>query len=72
MSPRSFELPVPVEKAVQKLSEFLGATSQSPSRAPPTNPSHFAALPIDIIEEILLYLQAQDIVRVKQVCWTEP
>lgn len=72
MSPRGFKLPAPVGKAIQKLSKVLEIKPQSLNRAPSTDPSPFtAALPIDIIEEILLYLPGQDIVRMKQVRWDD-
>jgi len=68
MSPRGFKLPAPVGKVVQRLSKFLWARPQSSSCVPSTFPSLFtAALPVDIIEQILLYLPGRDIVRMKQV-----
>jgi len=70
MSPRGFKLQTPVWKAFQRLSNIIGTRPQSLSRAPSTDPSLFtAALPVDIIEEILLYLPGQDVVRMKQVGW---
>ena len=69
MSSRGFKLPTPVGKAVKKLSKFLETKPQPPNNVPYTMPSQFSAVPIDIAEEILLYLPAQDILRMKQVCW---
>ena len=70
MSPRGFKLPVPVEKAAKKLSKLLGTRPRPLSRAPSTGTSlSTAALPIGIIEEILLHLPGRDIFRMKQVRW---
>ena len=69
MSPSGFKLPVPVGKAVKRLSRFLGTKPRSPNHcAPSIGPSQFSLVPIDIIEDILLYLPGQDILRMKQVC----
>jgi len=55
--------------AVKRFSQFLGTKPQHPNHVPPIGPSQFSAVPIDVIEEILLHLPSQDILRMKQVCW---
>ena len=65
MSPRDFKLPTPVGKVVKKLSKFLRIQRQTPAYARP--PSPLTAVPVDVMEEIFLYLLGQDIVRMKQV-----
>jgi hypothetical protein len=77
MSPRDFKLPTPVGKVVKKLSKFLRIQRQTPTHAHTIGPAPLAAVPIDspplvavpadIMEEILLCLPGQDIVRMKQV-----
>jgi len=62
MSPRGFKLPAPIRRVVKRSSEFLGMKSRSPS--PLTT-----AVPTEIIEEILLHLPGQDILKMKQVRW---
>jgi len=68
MSSRGFKLPAPVGKAVKRLSKFLGTKPRSRNHVPSVNPSQFNAIPIDIVEEILLHLAGQEILRMKQVC----
>ena len=70
MSPRGL-LSIPVGRAFEKLSEFLTAKPKPPNRALPICPSQFSAIPIDTVEEILLQLPGQDILRMKQVCWDD-
>jgi hypothetical protein len=78
MSPRDFKLPTPVGKVVKKLSTFLRIQRQTPTYARPIGPSPSAAVlidgpspltavPVDVMEEIFLYLLGQDVVRMKQV-----
>ena len=72
MSPRGSKLPIPGGKAFKKLSTLLRAKLQPPnhgSLAPISDSSPFNAIPVDIVEEILLHLPGQDILRMKQVCW---
>jgi len=68
MSPRGLKLPAPAGKAVKRVSKSLGTKSQSPSHVSPIGASLLVtAVPTDIIEDILLRLSAQDIIRMKQV-----
>ena len=77
MSPRDFNLPTPVGKVVKRLSKFLRIQQPTPAYARTIGPSPLAAVPIDspplvavpadVLEEILLCLPGQDIVRMKQV-----
>jgi hypothetical protein len=78
MSPRDFRLPTPVGKVVKTLSKFLriqrptsahgSPIGPSPLTAVPTdNSSPLVAVPVDVVEEILLCLPGQDIVRMRQV-----
>ena len=71
MSLRGSMLPTPVDKAVKRLSKFLGTKRPSPNYAHSAAPSEplITAVPIDIIEEILFRLPGLDILRVKQVRW---
>ena len=74
MPPRDFKLPTPVGKVIKKLSKFLRIQRPTSVHASPIDPSTlpgvlspFTAIPVDIVEEILLCLPDQDIVRMKQV-----
>ena len=67
MSPRAFKFPTPVGKVVKKLSKLLRIQRQAPTHPRPISPSPLAAIPVDVMEEILLWLPGQDIVRMKQV-----
>jgi hypothetical protein len=78
MSPRDFNLSIPVGKVVRKLSKFLRIQRQTPTYARPIGPSPSAvvlidgsspltAVPVDVMEEIFLCLPGQDVVRAKQV-----
>jgi len=70
MSPRGFKLPATVGKAVKRLSKFLRTKPQSQNYAGPSiRLSPFNAVPFEIVEEILLHLPCQDIIRMKQVRW---
>jgi len=70
MSPRGLKLPAPAGKAIERVSNFQETKPQSPSHAPSVGTSLLVtAVPIDIIEDILLRLPAQDILRMKQVRW---
>lgn len=68
MSPRGFKLLTSVGKLIKRLPQPLRAPKRRPqSHALSLTPSHLDMVPFDIIEEILLYLPGQDIVRMKQV-----
>ena len=71
MSPRGFEIPTPVGKAIKEFSKSLGTKQLSPDHAAPSiAPSLLTTtVPIDIVEKILLYLPGQDILKVKRVRW---
>ena len=67
MSPTGFKLLVSACKTVESLSQPLLTQLRPRSHAHPPAPSFLLAIPFDIIEEILLYLRGQDIIRMKQV-----
>jgi len=62
MYPRGFKLPASVGEAAKRLSKLLGTMPQSPSL-------FITAIPIDIVERILLHLSGQDILVMKRVRW---
>ena len=62
MSLSGSTLPTPVAKAVKR---FPGC----PATKPQTPPLLITAIPIDIVEEILLHLPGQDILKMKRVRW---
>ena len=67
MSPRDFKLSNSIDKVTKRLSQLLRTQRQPQGHECPPNPSPLAMVPIDVIEDILLYLPGQDIIRMKQV-----
>jgi hypothetical protein len=67
MSPRDFKLPTPVGKAVKKFSKFLGIQRTTSTHARLVGQSPLTGVPVDVVEEILLCLSGQYIVRMQQV-----
>jgi hypothetical protein len=75
MSPHDFKLPTLVGKVAKRLSKSLRIQRQTsahgspigPSTLPTDSPSLLTVVPVDVVEEILLCLPGQDIVRMRQV-----
>ena len=67
MSPRGFKLSTPVGKVVRKISNLLRTQQRTSGHGPSPSPSPLNVVPIDVIEDILLCLSGQDILRMKQV-----
>jgi len=67
MSLRYFKLPTPVSKVVKKISKLLRIRRQVSSHSHSPGSSPLTAVPIDVMEEILLCLPGQDIIKMKQV-----
>ena len=69
MSPGGSKLLASTGKAVGRPSRTLRTRPRprSHTHPPARGPSPLLMVPLDIIEEILLYLSGQDIIRVKQV-----
>lgn len=75
MSLRGFTLPTPVSKTVERLSKLLGTKPQSPNHAlsvgtsiqATTSALRLTELPTEILEQILLHLPGQDIIKMDAV-----
>ena len=64
MSPGGFKLLTSAGKAVKTLSRSL---RRQPQNVHLPTPPPFFTVPFDIIEEILLHLPGQDIIKMRQV-----